>query len=146
MTSLIDNNIDGLIKRARQQKAVSDMVFMTAYPPRELPNPIDKYTVAVNNIGVKKSQVFVGDSIGTGRKGSLYEVLLILRTYAPRYTASFALLRETSLLTDALEAADTDGAIADVSLGEIVYDNAARTVYRDLRLTVCWLLGGEGSR
>lgn len=146
MTSLIDNNIDELIKRVRKRTAVSDMVFMTAYPPREMPNPISKYTIAVNQTGVKRSQMFIGDAVGAGRKGCLYEVNVVLRMYAPRQTAASALLRASSLLFDALEAADTDGAIADSALASIEYDNAARTIYRDLRVTLCYLLSGEGAR
>lgn len=146
MTSLIDNNIDELIKRVRTRTAVSDMVFMSAYPPRETPNPIDKYTVAVTQTGVKRSQAFVGDAVGTGRRGSLYEVSVTLRIYAPRNTSASALLRSSTLLYDALTASDIDGAIADIALGKVEYDNVVRTVYRDLRLTLCRLLSGEGVR
>ncbi len=146
MTSLIDNNIDGLVKRAKKRTAVSDMVFMSAYPPRESPNPLNKYTVAVNPVSVKKSQIFVGDAVVKGQRGNLYEATVILRIYAPRNTAATALLRKSSLLFDALEASDVDGAIADISLGKVDYDNVTRTVYRDLRMTLCWLLCGEGER
>ena len=146
MTSLIDNNIDELIKRVRKCTAVSDMVFMTAYPPREMPNPVAKYTVAVNQTGVNQSQVFVGDAVSAGMKGRLYDVSLTLRVYAPRQTSASALLRMSSLLYDAMERCDTDGAIAEMSLGEVVYDNAARTVYRDLRIRLSYLLIGEGGR
>lgn len=145
MTSLIDNNIDELIKRVRQRTAVSDMVFMTAFPRREVPNPVGKYLVAAENKGVKKSQVFIGDTVGTGLKGSLYEADLTLRTYAPRNTGASALLRMTSLLFDAVEACDTDGAITDISLQEVAFDTAVRTYYRDLHIVLRWLLSGEGA-
>ena len=145
MTSLIDNNIDELIRRVRQQSAMSDVVFMTAYPPRELPNPVTEYTVAVNHTGIKTAQVFVGEAVGAGRKGRLYDAALVLRTYAPRHTAASALLRITALLADAIEAADTDGAVAQISLGEVVYENAARTVYRDVNVSLRYLISGEGS-
>ena len=146
MTSLIDNNIDELIKRARQRTAVSDMVFMTAYPPREMPNPITKYTVAVNQTGVNCSQAFVGDTVGAGLKGALYEIKLTLRVYAPRNTSASALLRMSTQLFDALEASDRDQMIAGLSLAPIIFDNAARTIYRDLYVTLSCLLIGEGAR
>ena len=146
MTSLIDNNIDELIKRVSARTAVSDMVFMTAYPPRALANPIDKYTVAVNNTGVKVAQTFVGEAVGRSKRGRLYDVELTLRVYAPRNTASSALLRATSLLFDALFACDDESAIRDLSLGEIGYDSTARTCWRDLYVRLSYLLYGEVSR
>lgn len=146
MTSLIDNNIDELIKRVRARTAVSDMVFMTAYPPRELANPIEKYTVTVNNTGVKIAQTFIGEAVGFGKRGSLYDVFLTLRVYAPRHTSSAALLRASSLLFDALDGCDSEDAISDLALGEVGYDNAARTYYRDLRVRLSYLLIGEGVR
>ena len=145
MTSLIDNNIDELIKRTRRQTAASELVFMTAYPPRELPNPINKYTVAVNQTSVKQSQVFIGDTVGAGLKGALYEIKLVLRMYAPRNTSASALLRMSAQLFDALERSDTESAIVDLSMGKVDYDNAARTIYRDLNVSLSWLLIEEGA-
>ena len=132
MTSSIDNNIDGLIKRVRQRPAVSDIVFMA-----------DRYTATVSNTGVKQSQVFIGDTVGTGLRGYLYEAKLVIRVYAPRDTSASALLRISSLLFDAFDACNTDGAITNLSLGEVAYDGTARTVYRDLRVDLSWILTGE---
>ena len=146
MTSLVDNNIDELIARTRLHDAVSDMTFLTAYTPRDLMNPIDRYITAVEDTEVKQSQVFIGDDVGRGVKGRLYDVTLRLRVYAPHNSAVFALLRKSSLLADALEASDTEGAITGISLGGVAYENAARTVYRDLTLRLSFLLCGEGSR
>ena len=144
MTSLIDNNIDELIRRVRLRTAVSDMVFITAYPPRELPNLIAKYTVAVENKGVRQSEVFIGNDVGSGVKGCLYEIGLNLRTYAPRHTSASALLRMTSQLFDALQACDTEDALTQISLGAVDYDSTARTYYRDLHAELGWLLCEEG--
>ena len=143
MTSLIDNNIDELIKRVRQRTAVSDMVFVTAYPPRELPNPFDKYTVTVDNTGVRQSQVFIGDTIGSGLKGRLYEIGLTMRVYAPRDTSAAALLRMSAQLFDAVECCDDDDAITDMEMGEVKYDTTSRTICRDLRVVLSYILTGR---
>ncbi len=145
MYALIDNTIDELITRARRYDAVADMAFLTAFPPDQTPNPIDRFTTAVICKDVKKSQLFIGNAVGRDRNGSIYDVDLLLRVYAPRNAASFALLRKTALLADALEAADTDGAIAAISLGRVVYESAAHTVYRELQVDLRWLLSGEGT-
>lgn len=142
MTSLIDNTIDGLIRRVREKTAVSDIVFMTAYPPRNLPNPIKKYVAVVENKGVATSQEFIGEAIGASRRGRLCRVDLVIRVYAPRDTAAAALVRMTSLLYDALDACNDDGMIETLSLGEIVNEKAARTVFRDVRVG---LICGEES-
>ena len=42
-----------------------------------------------------------------------------------------------------LAKADTDRALQDLSLSGIVYDTTARTVYRDLTLTLGYVLGKE---
>ena len=146
MTSLIDNTIDELIGRVRQRTAVSDMVFMSAYPPRRIPNPINKYIVVADQTGVERSQVFIGDTVGAGMKGALYEVKLTLRVYAPRNTAASALLRMSSLLYDAVEACDQDRMITDMRLGAIGYDNVERTAYRVIGVRLSLLLTGEGAR
>ena len=143
MTSLIDNNIDELIKRVRQRTAVSDMVFVTAYPPRELPNPFDKYTVTVENTGIRQSQVFIGDTIGRGLTGRLYDISVTMRVYAPRDTSAAALLRMSAQLFDAVECCDRDDMVTKMEMGEVRYDTASRTIYRDLRLVLSCILSGR---
>ena len=145
MTSLVDNTIDELIARTRKRTAVSDVTFLTAFSPHDLANPIDRFIAAVENTGVKQAQVFIGNDVGTGVKGRLCDVGLRLRVYAPRNTAAFSLLRKTSLLADALEASDTEDAIASITLSGVSYDSTSRTIFRDLNVRLSWLLIGEGS-
>ena len=143
MTSLTDNTIDELIKRVKATPAVSGFVFASEYPPREMPNPIGKYVVSVGNTGVRTSRRFIGDRIADNRKGVLFEVTVRLRVYAPEESSGAALLRASSLLADAVERADTDHAIWDSALSCVVYDTTARTVYRDLTLTLGYVLSEE---
>lgn len=143
MTSSADNTIDELIKRVKASPVLSGFVFASEYPPRELPNPITKYIVAVGNTGVGTAYRFIGDRVAGDRKGAVYEVALRLRVYAPEDSSGAALLRATSLLADAVERADTGHAIWELSLSGIAYDTAARTVYRDLNLKLGYLLSEE---
>jgi hypothetical protein len=145
MTSLIDNTIDELIRRVKAQENLSGFAFTMGYPPRKLPNPIQKYLVCVDNGGVKISDIFIGGSVGRGRRGKLYETELTLRVYAPGYTAGSSLLRATALLADALERADTDGALRGISLSGIVYDTTARTVAREVKARLEYLLYEEAA-
>lgn len=143
MTSSADNTIDELIKRVKASTVLSGFVFASEYPPREMPNPIAKYIVAVGNTGVRTAYRFIGDRVTGERKGALYEAALRLRVYAPEDSSGAALLRATSLLADAVESADTERALRELSLSGITYDTAARTVYRDLNLKLCYVLSEE---
>ena len=143
MTSLIDNTIDDLIRRVKAQEILSGFAFIMEYPPRKLPNPINKYLIAVGNGGVKTSDIFIGGSVGRGRRGKLYEAELNMRVYAPEDSGGSALLRVTSLLADALEHADADGALRGITLSGIVYDTTARTVARDVKVKLEYLLYEE---
>lgn len=140
MTTLTDNTIDGLIKRIKAIRPVSEFVFSSEYPPREMPNPIGKYVVTVGNTGTRIAERFIGDRAAADRKGALYQVTLRLRMYAPESSAGAALLRASSLLADAVERADTERAVQDIVLSGVVYDTAARTVYRDLTVTLMYVL------
>lgn len=143
MTSLTDNTIDELIKRVKTIAAVSDFVYTAEYPPREMPNPIGKYVVTVGNTGVRASRRFIGNRAADDRRGVLYEVTVRMRVYAPEESSGAALLRASSLLADAVDQADTDRMVQDIALSGIVYDTTARTVYRDLTLTLGMVLSGE---
>lgn len=142
MTSLADNTIDELMKRVRALRGVSEFVFSSEYPPREMPSPIGKYVVTVGNTELRAKIRFVGAQPAPDRRGALYEAILRLRVYAPENSSASALLRASSLLADAVERADSDRCVQDIVLSQVVYDATARTVYRDLTVTV-WLVLSE---
>lgn len=143
MTTSADNTIDELIKRVKALRAMSCFVFASEYPPREAPYPIDRYVVTAVNAGMRIKRRFVGDLVAEDRKGALYQTTLRLRVYAPQNSSGAALLRATSLLCDALEHADAQRIVQDISFSDISYDTTARTVRRDLTVTLYLLLSEE---
>lgn len=143
MTSLADNTIDELIKRVKAIRAVSGFVFASEYPPRETPNPFDRYVVTVGNTGVRAAGRFLGDGVTADRRGALYEITVRLRIYAPEVSSAAALLRASSLLADAVERADCERAVQSVTLSGVAYDATARTVYRDVTATLLYVLSEE---
>ena len=143
MTSLIDNNIDMLIRRVRESLSQADFVFMSAYPPRKQPNPVSKYIVTVENTEVKEEAIFVGGRVGERKRGKLYEATVVLRTHAPLKSSGSALLRASSLAADAVDRCDTDRAVHEITLGGLCYDTAMRTVYRDAKVRLRYLLCEE---
>lgn len=145
MISVIDNRIDQLIRNVKSEPMLADFVFMSAYPPREIPEPMSRYAITIENAGVKSEQRFIGESVTAGFKGRLYTAELNIRVYAPDHSAGSALLRATSLLSDACERCDTDKAVRSVKLSGIHYDTAARTVYRDIMLSLEYILYEEVS-
>ena len=145
MTSRIDNNIDELIRAVMDKAEFSDFVFYPAYPPREVPTPIEKYTVAVENVSVRTAQGFIGGAVAENSKGALFEAKVRLRVYAPRLSSGEALLRATSVLADALKDAYSVGSVDDIELKQIKHDLAVRTAYRDIEFNYsCVLLKEAG--
>ena len=134
MMTSTDNRIDALIRRLKNNQALSEFIFISAYPPRKTPNPITKYTVAVENREVSNKRFFIGNRVGFHEKGYLEQVKLRLRVYAPSRTSGSALLRASSMVMDAAEREDSEGWIRSFLLTGIGFDTASRTEYRDVIL------------
>lgn len=146
MITAADNKIDELISRVKKHGAIVDFCFIPAYPPNKTPNPIKKYTVAVENRSTREKRVFVGNKAGIRLNGRLYEVALRLRVYAPERSSGAALLRASAMLADALEAEDDERYIVATSFSGIGFDTSSRTEYRDIEATLEILLTEEGER
>ena len=143
MTTTADNRIDEFISRVKNHGAIADFCFVPAFPPNKTPNPVKKYTVAVENLGMSEKVVFVGDRSDYYLNGRLYEIKLRLRVYAPSHTSGSALLRACALLADALEAEDSERFILSTSFSGIGFDTASRTEYRDVIAVLGMLLSEE---
>lgn len=143
MVSSADNRIDELIGRVRHHGAVADFVFIPAYPPHKTPNPIGNYTITVGDSVVRSKRYFIGDRVGSRRKGILQEVELCLRVYAPERTSGSALLRVSSILMDALDAEDSERWIRSYRMSGIGFDTASHTEYRDVTVHLSILLDEE---
>ena len=132
MTPSTVNRIDEWIARVKEHGAMAAFAFIPGHPAHKTPNPVTKYTVAVSETETKVSRFFIGGRVGVSRRGRLYEKELQLRVYAPEGSPGSSLLRATALLTDALEAEDSDRLITGLSLSGIGFDTAARVEYRDV--------------
>ena len=143
MMTSADNRIDELIRRVKSRDSMTELVFIPAYPPHRTPNPMGCYTVTVGDVEMKPSRYFIGNRAGRGEKGMLAEADLRLRVYAPERTSGAALLRVTSMLTDALEAEDTERWIRSFRMSDIGFDTASRTEFRDIVVNMYILLNGE---
>lgn len=134
MMTSTDDRIDALITRIKNRRSLTDFIFIPAYPPHKTPNPITKYTVAVENREVSNKRFFIGNRVGRREKGYLEQAELRLRVYAPSRTSGSALLRASSMVMDAAEREDHEGWIRSFLLTGIGFDTASRTEYRDVVL------------
>lgn len=132
MTSSTENRIDEWIARVKSHGAMAAFAFLPGYPAHKTPNPVTKYTVAVTNSEQKVSRFFIGHRMTSDQQGRLVDIELRLRVYAPEGSSGSSLLRASALLTDALEAQDSERMIRSLSLSGIGYDTASRTEYRDV--------------
>ncbi len=145
MTTSTDNLLDGLIARVKKRGVMADFVFIPAYPPHKTPNPMGKYTVAVESRELKNKRTFIGSRTGDKEIGSLESIELRLRVYAPERTSGSALLRATAMLMDAVEAEDHDRWIRSFLMTGIGFDTASRTEYRDVILRLDILVSEEAA-
>ena len=132
MMTSVQNRIDEMIGRLKSRAAMRQFGFIPAYPPHKTPNPVTKYTVAVDTSEGKVSRFFIGGRVGENTSGKLCEVQLCLRVYAPQRTSGSALLRASSMVADALEASDSERLIVGTSFSGIGFDTASRTEFRDI--------------
>ena len=132
MKALIVNRLDEWISRVRSAGAAAAFTFIPGFPAHKTPSPITNYTVAVTESFDKASRFFIGNRIFPGRSGSIHEIELRLRVYAPEGSSGSSLLRASTLLMNALEAQDSENAIDSLILSGIGYDTAARVEYRDV--------------
>lgn len=132
MTLSTENRIDEWIARVKTHGAMTAFAFIPGFPPHKTPNPVTKYTVAVTNSMQKVSRYFIGERLGESQKGKLYEIELRLRVYAPEGSSGSSLLRASALLSDAMEAQDSERLITALSFSGIGFDTASRTEYRDV--------------
>ncbi len=145
MMTLTDNLIDALIMRVKAKRGMENFVFLPAYPPHKVTSPVKSYTVAAENHQTHESVVFIGDKDGTDTNGRLIEAQLKLRVYAPEGSSGSALLRVSAIIADALERADSDGLLREVSLSGIGYDESAHSEYRDISARLQMLLSKGAS-
>lgn len=140
MMTLTDNLIDALIARVKARKGMEDFIFLPAFPPHKVPSPVKSYTVAAENHQTSESAVFIGERNGRNTRGRLIEARLRLRVYAPEGSSGSALLRVSAIIADALDRADSDGMLREVSLSGIGYDESAHSEYRDITARLQMLL------
>ena len=132
MKTSVQIRIDEMIGRMKSRAAMRQFGFIPAYPPHKTPNPVTKYTVAVDSSEGKVSQYFIGGRVGENTSGKLCEVQLSLRVYAPQRTSGSALLRASAMVANALEASDSERWIVGMTFSGINFDTASRTEYRDV--------------
>ncbi len=132
MTALVDNRIDELIGRMKMRTVMQDFTFIPAYPPHKTPNPVRRYTVAVEHHEMTDRMIFIGNRVGRGCSGFLADVELRLRVYAPERSSGSGLLRASSLVADAVEGSDSEGWLTGLTLYGIGFDTASHSEYRDV--------------
>ena len=136
----IESNIDEFILRLKNDAELQDFAFTKAYSRNYVPNPIDKFVVAVNTLDTKIKKEFIGKSIGENIQGKIYETKVRLRVYAKTKDHASSLVEATYTLSSALQNHDTENLIDTVSLTGISYDSTVKTVYRDIEIIFCYCL------
>ena len=136
----IESNIDEFILRLKNDAELKDFAFTKAYSRNYVPNPIDKFVVAVNTLDTKIKKEFIGKSIGENIQGKIYETKVRLRVYAKTKDHASSLVEATYMLSKKIQSHDTENLIESISLTGISYDGAVKTVYRDIETIFCYCL------
>ena len=118
MTAVIEI-VNNLIKKAKENEAVSNVRFLKEFRQDMAERPVDGYIAVVKIENIDMSQSFAGGLYDKYIKGEMYSV--------------------NQALTDA----DTDNIIADSFVSPIDFDESIKAIYRKINFDLAFCLCGE---
>lgn len=141
MNSVVKLAMDAFIERIASDSEAESFVFVRGFPARNIPNPIVKPLVAVIPAEVECTGFDEGENAPVSER---YDIKLTLRVYAPTRSDDNCLFTAAAALMRAARRADEDELLRGMRLSETKVENPARTVYRDLVLSLRYtILNGD---
>lgn len=128
----ITNTIDELVRKIKADEAFHNITFVKGFSFSEHQNPFDDYLIAVSKLDSQQSSSFVGDSVGENLRGSMYEMTVKFRIYAPKNEGGDGLVELSNQMSESIKKHDVYNACQDIKISSIAFDESAMTVYRDV--------------
>lgn len=141
----IEENINELVRKVKEDEEFSFYTFVKGFSALEHPNPLKGYLIAVSTLDTGTCTEFLGEDVGDNLRGSILNATVKFRVYAPKNDGGEGLLSLCCSLSDAIKRADTKNECDDIKVSGIAFDNDAKTVYRDVVVSLSFCLYEEVS-
>ncbi|MBE6824880.1 MAG: hypothetical protein E7513_05985 [Ruminococcaceae bacterium] len=128
----IENYIDELVLKIKEDDSLSQYCFVKGFSAREFPDPLVGYIIAVSTLDTQVGVEFLSQAVGENLCGSMYNMTLKFRVYAPKNEGGEGLLALAHTLCETLRKNDSENVIQNITTSSISFDNDAMTVYRDV--------------
>ena len=142
MTAVIEI-VNNLIKKAKENEAVSNVRFLKEFRQDMAERPVDGYIAVVKIENIDMSQSFAGGLYDKYIKGEMYSVKVTLTVYSGNDISGEELSAVTLKVYQALTDADTDNIIADSFVSPIDFDESIKAIYRKINFDLAFCLCGE---
>ena len=128
----ISNIIDELVKNIKRDDDFSDICFVKGFSVTENPDPFSNYMIAVSTLDSHMQSEFLGDIVGENLTGSMFEVTVKFRIYAPKNDGGDGLVDMSNRMCESIKRHDVHSVCKDIKVSSIAFDEGAMTVYRDV--------------
>ena len=142
----ISNMIEQFVRSIKQDEIFCDICFVKGFSKNDYPDPFSDYMIAVSTLDSHLSSQFVGDIVAENLKGSLYEVSVKFRIYAPKNDGGDGLIGLSNQMCESIRKHDEKNVCQDVTISPIAFDDEAKTVYRDIVALMSFCVYEEVSR
>ncbi len=121
----LDDKIALIVKDLKKRDMLKDVVFIRAFPPERLPNPVEDIFASVTVSEVSS------ESLVANRRAYVTDATLRIRLYSPIDEKESRLSVCSAEVFDVLrnEEADT---VTSVTVSAVKYETQARAIYRDI--------------
>lgn len=135
----IENSITQLVQKIKNTKALSECIFVKGHKGTECANPLLNYTIVVSVCDIESSSQFIGESVGENLNGSIVNIGVKFRIYAPKKSGGDALLEKAVNLSSTIKNCDDQNLCQGIEVSGIAFDSDMLTVYRDVvaKLSFC---------
>lgn len=142
----IENYIDSLVKKIKEDSVFDECVFVKGFSALEFPNPNTSYMIAVSTLDSTVSVEFCSDNVGEDLSGSIFNSTVKFRVYSKKNEGGDGLLALCTSLCDVIRKNDNENMLTGITISSIAFDNDAMTVYRDVVASLSFCLYEEVKR
>lgn len=139
----IKAEVDRIVARLKENRALSGIRFVREYSSNQLENPIDGWLAAVCITDVKLSKSYVGGYMSSSIRGEIYSAGVEIRLFAPAEENGSGLSELAGEIISTLSEAKNELNISSVTASAIGFDPNSDAVYRTVSCKLEFCASGE---
>ena len=139
----IQQQIDRLIRRLKQQAALADVRFLREYGSEAAETPVRGMLAVVSLVSTSREKGYIGGFLSSSVRGESYEATAEIRVYAPRSENGSGLSELVSELLLGLREADEENVITEASASSISFDPDMNAIYRTVEFSLAFCVCEE---